>query len=234
MNFITLKRPAGCGRASPGMRLPALVWLALFALWTLLVMSGWLAAPDLGGLLLFRNPADSTQILGPVWLTAVVGVLTEAGASETVVVLGSLLVAAVWYRVGYAPALKILAAIVSWMALIVLLKQAVGRPRPDLVGHLSEVVSLSYPSGHAARAALLYAVMAQWLPRLTRLARAPVLFICLGLIVVVGVSRVFLGVHWPSDVIGSWLLAAFWLRVWWPLPPPTCAADPQAPGPVAL
>ena len=203
---------------------PALAWLALVGLWTLLVMAGWLAAPDLAGLLLFRDPADQTQTLGPAWLADVVGVLTEAGATELTLVLGALLVTAVWYRVGRAEALKILAAIVLWMALITLLKLVVARPRPDLVGHLTEVATLSYPSGHTARAALLYALWAQWLPRLTGLARAPVLVIGLGLIVMVGVSRVFLGVHWPSDVIASWLLAAFWLRLWWP-PPAADAAD---------
>ncbi|QHL91365.1 phosphatase PAP2 family protein [Sphingomonas changnyeongensis] len=88
------------------------------------------------------------------------------------------------------------------------LKWAFGRPRPDLFAHLDHVSDLSYPSGHAAQTACVWLLAALLVDR--RLAWAGV-----PLVVAVGVSRVALGVHWPSDVLGGWLVGAGWALIGW-------------------
>ncbi|HMP44355.1 MAG TPA: phosphatase PAP2 family protein [Sphingopyxis sp.] len=95
-----------------------------------------------------------------------------------------------------------------------LLKLAFGVARPDLIPHLDHVSSASYPSGHATSAAVVYLLLAwlappRWRPLAWTLAGA--------MIVLNGLSRIMLGVHWPSDIIGGTLLGAAFalLGVWW-------------------
>lgn len=94
-----------------------------------------------------------------------------------------------------------------------LLKEAFARARPDIVPHLDTIGNLAYPSGHASNAmaffllvALLLGTKRPWLWRSVAVATA----------LLVGASRLALGVHWPSDVIGGWQWgAAFALAGWW-------------------
>lgn len=88
------------------------------------------------------------------------------------------------------------------------LKWGFGRPRPDLLPHLDHVWDLSYPSGHAAQTACVWLLATLLVDR--RLAWAGV-----PLVIAVGVSRVALGVHWPSDVIGGWLAGAGFALIGW-------------------
>jgi membrane-associated phospholipid phosphatase len=86
-------------------------------------------------------------------------------------------------------------------------KIQIGRLRPDDGLHLAETLSLSYPSGHSANAMMTYLSLALLLPAVRRkrwIAAA------LALAVLVGLSRVMLGVHWPSDVVGGWTYGALW------------------------
>ena len=94
-----------------------------------------------------------------------------------------------------------------------LLKEAFARARPDIVPHLDTIVNLAYPSGHAANAVAFFLLAA-----LILAAKRPVLWRSLAVAValLIGTSRVLLGVHWPSDVIGGWLWGmAFALIGWW-------------------
>ena len=98
-------------------------------------------------------------------------------------------------------------------ALNLILKQIFSAPRPDLLPHLDIVHSYSFPSGHAAGNMMLFGALAM-------LARRPVFYwIAVMMTALIGVSRVWLGVHWPSDVMAGWILGLGWLllcRVWLP------------------
>ena len=97
------------------------------------------------------------------------------------------------------------------------LKSLFERPRPDLVAHGAEVFTASFPSGHSMMAAVTYLTLGTLLARIE--ARRRLKLYLIGLVVLVsvavGVSRVYLGVHWPSDVLAGWALGASWAMLCW-------------------
>jgi undecaprenyl-diphosphatase len=97
------------------------------------------------------------------------------------------------------------------------LKRIYGRPRPDLVPHGSYVYSASFPSGHSTISAATFLTLAMLIASLEpkREVKALVYVLAMGMVLAIGFSRVYLGVHWPSDVLAGWCLGAAWgLGAW--------------------
>jgi undecaprenyl-diphosphatase len=119
--------------------------------------------------------------------------------------------AALWlaWRRRRGAALLLIALLLSERLIVELLKKLVGRDRPDPAGHLDAVHSLAFPSGHSANAMTLGLGLALLLTPPGG-ARAAAVAAALLFALLVGVSRMVLGVHWPSDVAGGWLLGALW------------------------
>ena len=88
-------------------------------------------------------------------------------------------------------------------------KELLARPRPPLVGRLAEVSSQSFPSSHAAGTLLTWLALAMLFPRL----RGALLPFALIAAMLIGWSRIALGVHWPSDVAAGYGLALIWVGV---------------------
>jgi undecaprenyl-diphosphatase len=97
----------------------------------------------------------------------------------------------------------------SGRLLVGLQKDWTARIRPDAQGHLVPVETLAFPSGHAANATLVWLALALLLPR-RRVGRSLAIWAAVWGALAVGLSRVMLGVHWPSDVIGGWAFGLFW------------------------
>lgn len=114
-------------------------------------------------------------------------------------------------------ALAVAAAGISGGAVVTLVKNAVSRARPDLVPHWVDVSNASFPSGHAAGSAMVYLTLAALATQVTRHHRMRQAIILLALLLVgaIGVSRVYLGVHWPSDVAAGWSFGTLWALGWW-------------------
>lgn len=114
-------------------------------------------------------------------------------------------------------ALFVFGAITSGVGLVFLLKDGFARPRPDLVSHQMEALSASFPSGHAATAALVYLTLGALIARgmWRRSHRIFVLALAVLVTLGVGVSRVYLGVHWPTDVLAGWIVGAAWAAACW-------------------
>jgi undecaprenyl-diphosphatase len=192
------------------------------ALWALLELAevARSTAPhafDTAILLAFRRPGHPDIPIGPAWLEGTVRDVTALGSTAVLL----LIVAAVvihFFLIGRArTALFTLCAVVSGQAVSSLLKLEVDRPRPELVSHLVTETSLSFPSGHAMLSAVTYltlgALAARFLPG--RVTRVYILALAVLVTLMVGVSRVYLGVHWPSDVLAGWCAGFAWAMLWW-------------------
>jgi undecaprenyl-diphosphatase len=116
-----------------------------------------------------------------------------------------------------ATALLVLVAIVGGTLLSHGLKLGFERPRPDLVPHATRVYTASFPSGHAMLSAVTFLTLGALLARAEKSRRVSAFIMTLAIIVtlMVGVSRVYLGVHWPSDVIAGWSVGAAWAALCW-------------------
>lgn len=114
-------------------------------------------------------------------------------------------------------ALFVAASVVSGLLLSTLLKDAFQRPRPDLVPYGSYVSSTSFPSGHSMLSAITYLTVGALLARSQQRKRLKAFFLLVAALLsfLVGVSRVYLGVHWPTDVLAGWAAGACWAIVCW-------------------
>jgi undecaprenyl-diphosphatase len=137
-----------------------------------------------------------------------VGVLTFI----TIAALGSLLLSR-----RFRMALFTLVAVSGGMLLSTLLKLGFDRPRPDLVPHESIVYTASFPSGHSMMSAVTYLTLAALLNSVepSRRLKAYLLIVAIAVTVLTGVSRVYLGVHWPTDVLAGWAAGAAWAALCW-------------------
>ena len=114
-------------------------------------------------------------------------------------------------------AITIVVAIVTGLMLSHALKWGFARPRPELVPHGQVVYTQSFPSGHAMLSALVYLTLGALLARTQACRGVRVYFLAVAglLTAVVGVSRVYLGVHWPTDVLAGWVGGAGWALLCW-------------------
>ena len=164
-----------------------------------------------------RQEADPGRLRGPWWLQAGAEDLTALGSPT---VLGLTVLAVTGYLVLhglYRNGLFIFIASAGGWVLNWLLKAAFERTRPDIVPHLREVMSSSFPSGHALTSAAVYLTLGALLMRIAegRLAKYYCIAIAMLLTFLVGSSRVFLGVHYPTDVVAGWLIGMTWALLCW-------------------
>lgn len=180
-------------------------------------------------LLAMREAGDKSDPLGPPWVEEMGRDITALGGFT---VLTGLTMAALGFMIlhrRYRLSLLTLAAVLGGMQASASLKHLFGRPRPDLVPHEVLVTSASFPSGHAMMAAVVYLTLGVLIARTQRRRRVRLYIVTLSLIVAVavGVSRVYLGVHWPTDVLAGWALGGAWALAFGLL---ALKADPRRPG----
>lgn len=197
--------------AGLGLFLLALLWFGHA------LVEGDGATIDRAIMLAMRVPGHPLQPIGPAWLPSAVRDVTALGSSTVLTFI--VLVAATF--LGLAGRLRTAFLVVGASLLgsvaVETIRTFIARPRPLLTGQLMEVNSHSFPSGHAAISAIVYLTLATLLfPVLpNRRIRAFVLIVALSLTVSVGLSRMYLGVHWPSDVLAGWAFGGVWAMLWW-------------------
>ena len=162
-----------------------------------------------------RTPGNLADPIGPKWLEEMMRDFTALGSTGvlTVMVLAIAGFLAMT-RKGHA-ALLVLVSVGGGVLISQTMKWAYARPRPDLVPHGAEVFTASFPSGHSMMSAVVYLTLGALLARTQpdRAVKAYILAMAVLLTVLVGVSRVYLGVHWPTDVLAGWALGGLWALI---------------------
>lgn len=192
------------------------------ALWAFFGIAGEVSEGETLGLdrkilLALRNPADPSDPIGSRSLQEAMRDVTALGGVTvmtlaTVVGVVAFLLHRKRWHAGVLAGTVILADVTSET-----LKSLYGRPRPELVPHGSYVYSASFPSGHSTMSAATFLTLAMLIASLepNRGTKRMVFALAVALVLGIGVSRVYLGVHWPSDVLAGWCLgSAFALAGW--------------------
>lgn len=164
-----------------------------------------------------RTPGSLADPIGPIWFEEMMRDFTAMG-STGVLTLMILTIAGFLAMTRKAnAALFVLGSVVGGVLISQTMKWAYARPRPELVPHGAEVYSASFPSGHSMMAAVVYLALGALLARTQagRSVKLYILAVAASVTVLVGVSRVYLGVHWPTDVLAGWALGGVWALLCW-------------------
>ncbi len=181
------------------------------------VVEGESHAIDSRVLLALRNADNLADPLGPSWLEEMGRDFTALGGVGVLTLLTFSVAGYLWLARKRRAMLLVLGAIGSGLLMSTLLKRVFDRTRPDLVPHDSLVYTASFPSGHSMMAAITYLTLAALLARVQSDRGTKIYFLVVAVIISigVGVSRVYLGVHWPSDVLAGWAVGASWALMFW-------------------
>jgi undecaprenyl-diphosphatase len=170
--------------------------------------TGWI---DSAGLLFWRESAD-LRPEGPPWLLEAVRDFTALGGVLLRNIVAGFAIAALLFLRLRREALILVGTIAGGWVVNSLIKALVGRPRPTIVPHLTEAGGASFPSGHSFNSAVVYIAIALAFAALSprQSVRLSVVLSAVAISLLVALSRVWLGVHFPSDVIAGWLGGAGW------------------------
>ena len=193
------------------------VLLMLFVLLAGEVMEGDTQAFDTKILRALRDPLDPAKPIGPAWMEGSLLDLTSIGGSTVLGLVIAFVAGFLMLQTRYRTAMVVLIASISGEIMNAAMKYVFNRPRPTIVPHLRVAFSTSFPSGHAMESAIVYLTLAAILMRAseTRLTKFYILSIAVLLTTLVGISRVYLGVHYPTDVIGGWIIGFMWASIIW-------------------
>jgi undecaprenyl-diphosphatase len=205
-------------------------WLlvAVLAVGALLLVFGLIAGEVLEGeplafdrviLLAFRKSGDPAQPIGPAWLAEMMRDVTALGSFAVLTIVVATVVGYLLLTGQRAAAALLLVSVLGGVLLNNVLKLGFARPRPDLVAPAARVFTLSFPSGHATLSAVTYLTLGALLTRLNPSHRLRIYFMAVGILLtlLVGISRIYLGVHYPTDVLAGWCIGAAWALTCWTL-----------------
>lgn len=164
-----------------------------------------------------RKADDPSTPIGPPWLEIAAQDITALGSAT---VLGLTVVAVVGFLLLQGlvrnAAFVLVASVGGWL-LNDLLKALFARPRPSVVPHLREVFTMSFPSGHALTSAVVFLTLGALLMHVAhrRILKFYCMIIAITATLLVGATRVYLGVHYPTDVLAGWMFGASWALFCW-------------------
>ena len=159
-----------------------------------------------------RTAADTSIPIGPAWLQRWLTDFTALGGAPVLTLVTVIVVGLLAAMRKFAMATFVAVAIAGGAITSFIIKAIFERPRPEIVPHLVEVSSTSFPSGHAMNSSIVYLTLAVLLARSMESRRVQVYLIgmAIALALTIGFTRVYLGVHWPSDVLAGWTVGAGW------------------------
>jgi undecaprenyl-diphosphatase len=181
------------------------------------VMEGGTLRLDQHILSAMRVPGNPAQPIGPAWIEESFRDFTGLGGIGVLSLLTAATLGYLWLQGMRRAAIYLIIAIGGGLLVSLALKAGFHRPRPDLISHGSMVYTSSFPSGHSMLSAIVYLTGGAMLALLheRRKARVYILGCAVLATVLVGISRVYLGVHWPTDVFAGWAGGAAWAALCW-------------------
>ena len=180
------------------------------------VMEGETLAFDKAILLALRSAGNTADPIGPAWLEAVMRDLTALGSTAVLTII-TLAMAGLLLITRHLRLSALLVLAVSLGTILSnTLKYLLARPRPDFVAHAVDVHTASFPSGHAMLSAVTYLTIGALIAR-DQPVYSKIYILCVAILVsvLVGISRVYLGVHYPTDVLAGWAIGGAWACLWW-------------------
>jgi undecaprenyl-diphosphatase len=164
-----------------------------------------------------RKPDDLKDPIGPPWLEEIGRDLTALGGIVVLTIVTLVIAGFLWLSGKRREVWLLVAATLGGVAIASIFKVAFDRPRPNLVPHLSHVETSSFPSGHSMMAAIVYLTLGTVVAEVVTTKRLK--FYCVAvaitIVLLVGVSRVYLGVHYPTDVLAGWSAGLVWAMLCW-------------------
>ena len=181
------------------------------------VSEGDTHALDEAILLSLRTPGDPADPIGPIWVEEAMRDLTGLGGIAVLALITLAVAGYLTFRRAWGQIALLAVAVLGAILLSTLLKTGFDRPRPDLVPHGARVLTASFPSGHAMISVAVYLTLGAMLASVQSSRKLRTYFIALAIVLamLIGASRVYLGVHWPSDVLAGWCAGASWAILVW-------------------
>lgn len=190
----------------------AVLLSGVFVLIASMVIAGETTQLDRLILLSLRNPHDLSDPLGAHWFEELMRDATALGGTGILSLITLATVMYLYLQQNKSLAWFLIVAIGSGMLMSSLLKYGFARPRPDLVPHGSYVYTSSFPSGHSMMSALVYFTIGAMFVHThdKRSIHVFLVSVAVFIVVLIGLSRIYLGVHWPSDVLAGWCAGSLW------------------------
>jgi undecaprenyl-diphosphatase len=165
----------------------------------------------------FRQAGDPSKIVGPLWVQEVIRDITALGGVFVVALITAAVSGFLWLSKRRHMLWLMLVSVLGATILNTMIKWLVDRPRPLVVPRLMHVTSESFPSGHSAMSAAVYLTLGALLAQTVTQRRLKLYFLGMAILlaVLVGISRVALGVHFPTDVLAGWATGLVWALACW-------------------
>lgn len=208
---------AGHERATVLLVAVAAAGMWLFVLVAGDVFAGTTQSLDERLLLALRTTGDASDPVGPHWVEETARDATSLGGILALTLFTAAMAGYLFFKREAWIAVFVLVTIGSGVAASTLMKAQFDRPRPSLVPHETAIYTKSFPSGHSAMSSLVYLTLGAVMARQERTVKARAFLVAVAVLLLglVGVSRVYLGVHWPTDVAAGWAFGTSWAAVSW-------------------
>ena len=181
------------------------------------VMEGETLAFDKQIVQTFRKADDPSRPIGPAWVESALVDITAIGGPTVLTLVVLAVIGFLVLQRRYHSAVAILLTAASGEILNAAMKSMFLRPRPSVVPHLRAAFETSFPSGHAMQSAIIYLTLGAMLMRLSDRPVTKIYCCTVAMLAtfLVGLSRVYLGVHYPTDVLAGWIVGLLWASLCW-------------------
>jgi len=181
------------------------------------VISGSTDYFDVQVLRLLRTTGNLARPIGPKWLFEIMRDITSLGGATIVFLITFIVIVYFFLQKQYSMLFLVFAAVIGGGLIDLELKVIFSRIRPQVVPNLIQEISYGFPSGHSMMSTIIYLSLASLIARLQSRWRDKIYIISVAVFLsfMIGISRIYLGVHYPTDVFGGWSLGLAWAAFCW-------------------